>query len=183
MNQSKADILLHPIRIRIITELIRQDLSPQRLAKLLPDIPQATLYRHINTLAEADILEIVSETPIRGTVEKVYRMREGAGRLSPDEIQDLSAEEHVQYFTTFAASLIGDFTRFIENTDKDDPDILSGNLSYSKTLFYLSDEEVNRLRETIASALQAALKNPPTPSRKRYMVALVSIPDKSENKE
>ena len=183
MSNNKADILLHPIRIRIITELMRGDMSPQQVAKQLSDIPQATLYRHINTLFEANILEVVSETPIRGTVEKVYRVVSGAGRLTPGDIQNLSAEEHIQYFTTFATSLIGDFIRFVEHAEPDDPDVLKGNMSYSKSIFYLSDEEATALKTSITEALLAANQNAPAPHRKSYMVSLISIPDKANSED
>ena len=179
MSDSKADIILHPIRMRIITELMHNDMTPQALAKLLPDIPQATLYRHINTLTESDILEVTSETPIRGTVEKVYRVVAGASRLTPDEIQAMSGEEHIHYFTTFAASLIGDFVRFVENTSQNDPDITRGNMSYSKALFHLSDNEALELNQAITKLVQEAITNPPAPNRKRYMMSMISIPDKS----
>ncbi len=177
MNDSKADLILHPIRMRIITELMRAEMSPQQIAKQLPDIPQATLYRHINTLAESDILEIVSETPIRGTVEKVYRVVAGASRLSPDDIQSMSADEHIHYFTTFAASLIGDFVRFVEHTAPDDPAVINGNMSYSKASFYLSDEEASEISSMLTEAVQKAYKNQPAPNRKRYIMSFISIPD------
>lgn len=177
MSDSKADLILHPIRMRIITELMRAEMSPQQIAKQLPDIAQATLYRHINTLAQADILEVVSETPIRGTVEKVYRVVAGASRLSPDDIQNMSAEEHIHYFTTFAASLIGDFVRFVEHTPLDDPAIVSGNMTYSKAIFYLSDDEISEINTLLAEMVQKAFQNQPTPKRQRYMLSFVSIPD------
>jgi len=183
MSQSKVDLVLHPIRMRIITELMRQEMSPQQLAKQLPDIAQATLYRHINTLAENNILEIVSETQIRGTVEKVYRTATNAGRLSQDDIQNMSDEEHVRYFTTFAASLIGDFIRFVENASQNDPDVLSGNMSYSKAIFHLSEDEAAELKKTITDAFQKAYQNPPSPDRKPYIVSLISIPDKSKSED
>ncbi len=179
MSESKADIILHPIRMRIITELMNQDMTPQEISKQLPDIAQATLYRHINTLTENNILEVVSETPIRGTVEKVYSLIAGAGRLTPKEIQNMSGEEHIHYFTTFAASLIGDFVRFVENSSQDDPDVIRGNMSYSKAFFYLSEDEAQELNQAVTQLVQKALSNKPAPNRKRYMMSLVSIPDKT----
>ncbi|MEO1289659.1 MAG: helix-turn-helix domain-containing protein, partial [Chloroflexota bacterium] len=159
MVDTKADLILHPIRIRIITELLRAEMSPQQLAKLLSDVPQATLYRHINKLEDANILEVISETPIRGTVEKVYGVVAGASRLSPDDIKTMSAEEHLHYFMTFAASLIGDFTRFIEQVEPDDPSVLSGAMQYSKALFYLSDDEALEINKAIAEMAQKAYEN------------------------
>ncbi|NNJ11357.1 helix-turn-helix domain-containing protein [Chloroflexales bacterium ZM16-3] len=50
MSTSPADLLLHPIRLRIIVALTVQQLTVQQLAGVLPDVPQATLYRQIHKL-------------------------------------------------------------------------------------------------------------------------------------
>lgn len=59
----KADLLLHPVRMRIVQQLIAGD--PQailQLAQRLGDVPQATLYRHMKLLLEADWLPSCKST-------------------------------------------------------------------------------------------------------------------------
>ena len=45
----------------------------KELRTALPDVPNASLYRHVRLLAE-HVLTVVGETRIRGTVESVYRL-------------------------------------------------------------------------------------------------------------
>ena len=52
------------------------DYSSLTIRKALPDIPIASLYRHIKILADSSILMVVGENRIRGTVESVYQLNE-----------------------------------------------------------------------------------------------------------
>ncbi|MDZ7834458.1 MAG: helix-turn-helix domain-containing protein [Alkalibacterium sp.] len=73
--KKKMDLVMHPIRMRIIqTLVINKNLSTQQISDYLPDVPQATLYRHINKLVEADFIKPVLENKVRGTVEKIYAL-------------------------------------------------------------------------------------------------------------
>ena len=49
------DLLLHPIRLRIVQALVGEPMTPLQLKDRLADVPQATLYRHINQLADVAI--------------------------------------------------------------------------------------------------------------------------------
>jgi DNA-binding transcriptional ArsR family regulator len=89
MVDSKVDLILHPIRMRIIMALAGERWTARQIAAALPDVAQATLYRHINALAEGGILRIVEERPVRGMVEKVYALADKrALNLSESTITD-----------------------------------------------------------------------------------------------
>jgi len=61
--------------MRIVQLLIGGEVrTAQELAELLHNIPQSTLYRHVNTLSKAGILKIVEERRHRGMVERVYSL-------------------------------------------------------------------------------------------------------------
>jgi predicted transcriptional regulator len=76
MNQiQRANLVIHPIRLRIITLLSKENMTTGNLAKKLPEIPQATLYRHIKKLETSQVIQIVSTQPLRGTVEKTYTLK------------------------------------------------------------------------------------------------------------
>jgi DNA-binding transcriptional ArsR family regulator len=52
-----------------------KEMTAGEMAEKLQDIPQASLYRHINALLkEEEILTVVSENRIRGTLEKVFSL-------------------------------------------------------------------------------------------------------------
>ena len=70
-----ADLLLHPLRLRIVQTFLgdRQLTTGQLLAEI-DGIPPATLYRQVATLAKAGVLTVVGERQVRGTVERTYAL-------------------------------------------------------------------------------------------------------------
>ena len=94
MATSAADLILHPVRLRIVLETAAEDLTAGELGRRLPDIPQATLYRHLTALAEAGVLQVVAERRVRGGVERTFRLVPGKAGLSPADAASLSPDEH-----------------------------------------------------------------------------------------
>lgn len=77
MKMSKIKLILHPVRMKIIQSLINgKKFTVNQIAERVKDVPQATLYRQLNTLLEADLIEVVQENQVRGTIEKVYALKE-----------------------------------------------------------------------------------------------------------
>ena len=74
-----AEIVMNPVRQRIFQFfLLHETGTVKELRKALPDIPSASLYRHIKILADSSILMVVGENRIRGTVESVYQLNRDA---------------------------------------------------------------------------------------------------------
>ena len=74
-----AGIVMNPVRQRIFQYfLLHETGTVKELKKTLPDIPSASLYRHIKILSDSSILTVVGENRIRGTVESVYRLNKDA---------------------------------------------------------------------------------------------------------
>ena len=70
---------MNPVRQRIFQYfLLHETGTVKELRKALPDIPSASLYRHVKILADSSILMVVGENRIRGTVESVYRLNQDA---------------------------------------------------------------------------------------------------------
>ena len=74
-----VDIMMNPARQRIIQYLLVHETGTvKEIRKALPDIPSASLYRHMKLLTDNSILTVVGENRIRGTVESIYRLNKGA---------------------------------------------------------------------------------------------------------
>src|SRR5690606_38684579 len=117
---NKFDMLLHPVRFRIIQRFIDgEEKTAKQLAKEVKDIPQATLYRQLDALVKADILVITEENPVRGTVEKVYKLNFQAVNLTNDEVKEMSKEEHLKYFMFFTTQLTKKFEDYLMQEDID----------------------------------------------------------------
>jgi DNA-binding transcriptional ArsR family regulator len=174
MHETKADLLLHPIRLRIIQAFMPpKRRTAQEIGAALPDVPPATLYRHLNKLAKGGVLAIVERRPVRGTTEKVYALLAGGAYLNPDDLATASKEDHLRYFTTFVASLLGDFARYLE---RGHVDLFADNVGYRQVPLYLSDEEFTHMVVALNVALAPLAANGPGPGRRRRMLSTVVMP-------
>ncbi|WP_235548852.1 helix-turn-helix domain-containing protein [Paenibacillus sp. Soil522] len=177
--ESKADLILHPIRMRIIQAFIAgQKRTTQQLVKQLADVPQATMYRHLNKLLKAGILEVAEENKIRGTYEKVYFLAQGGGDVSPEDLTEKSATHHMELFLKFTASLIGDFSAYVR---QEHYHMLKDGISFRQLHAYLSDDEYSHLLQEIREPLQRAANNEPAEGRRRRIISTIVIPEAISN--
>lgn len=74
-----AEVVMNPVRQRIFQYfLLHETGTAKELKMALPDVPGASLYRHIRILADHAILTVAGENRIRGTVESIYRLNPDA---------------------------------------------------------------------------------------------------------
>ena len=74
-----AEIVMNPVRQRIFQYLLVHETGTVKdIRKALPDVPSASLYRHMKILTENSILMVVGENRIRGTVESIYSLNKRA---------------------------------------------------------------------------------------------------------
>lgn len=82
MTNADPEVLLHPVRIKILTALAEREATPQEIAAMAGDVPKASLYRHINILRAVGAIREVREYRVRGTFEKVYALVTDSGPLA-----------------------------------------------------------------------------------------------------
>ncbi len=175
MSNGKAELILHPIRLKIVTEMATRRMTTGEIAALLPHVARATLYRHIKQLAEGGVLEIVEETSVNGAIERTYQVTKGGGRLAAEDVVDTSAEAHLRYFTTYVATLIDTFADYINHTHANN--IFEDGLAYSRTVVHLSHEERHKFQTELMAVAERMLTLAPAPHRRRYTLAQTVIPD------
>ena len=74
-----AEVVMNPVRQRIFQYfLLHETGTVKDIKKALPDVPSASLYRHVKILADSSILVVVGENRIRGTVESIYQLNKSA---------------------------------------------------------------------------------------------------------
>lgn len=166
---------MHPIRMKILLALVDQRRTTQQLAEMLDDIPQATLYRHLNKLVQGDVIEIVEERPVRGTIEKVYTLsRLGMVNLAAADIENASKDELMRFFTSFLMSLLGDFSHYLSSKEK--PDLLADGVSFRQVPMYLSNQEYQEFGLELRKILLKVLENKPAPERRHRVFSIVVLP-------
>ena len=181
MPTSRADLILHPVRMRLLATLTRRQLTAHQLSEQLPDVPQATLYHHLGLLTRADLLRVVSERQIRGAVEKVYTLADDGAMLGQSDLANASRDDHLRYFTLFVTMLLSDFTRYLQKDAPIDP--IADGVSYHEMPFYLSDDEFAQATAAVRQTLLPFLSNGPSPRRRRRLVGLVTFPDAASTDE
>ena len=179
MTKTKRDLLLHPVRLRLLAELSGRSMTTQQLATALPDIPQATLYRHIKRLVEGSIFQTVAETQVNGAIERTYAVAPGQDSFSPEDLADMSVSEHQETFNLFIATLSERFARYIAGADL--TRLLEDGLSYNGTVIYLSEAERSELQAAFMNTISPFVSLGPAPKRKRYTLASIVIPDERKS--
>jgi Helix-turn-helix domain len=171
---SSADLLLHPVRLRIIQAFLGdRALTTTELRTELPDVPPATLYRQVARLVDAGVLAVVSERRVRGATERTYILRLSAATIGLDELESMSAEDHRHAFMAFVAALLADYDRYL---DRDDIDLLRDGVTYRLAGLWLDDAEFVELTRELVKVLQPRVANPPKPGRRRRILGYVLLP-------
>jgi DNA-binding transcriptional ArsR family regulator len=174
MSELMGDLLLHPIRLRIVQALVGQPMTAGELKNVLGDVAQATLYRHIKALEAGHLIEIIAERPIRGTVERTYGVVEEAVSLSADDLADAGIDDHFRFFATFVGTLLADFAAYL---GAEPADLRSDGVGYRQAALWLSDEEFDELMAELRSAVQRRIGSEPTPQRRRRLLTTIVMPD------
>ncbi len=174
VNTIKENLLLHPVRMRIILAMVAHEATAQQLAGELPDIPQATLYRNINKLVAGGILVVVRERRVHNTLEKTYALPERGRMLTVEDLQNAQPEDYVRLVTQYLGLLLSYFVRYVQ---KGDVDIVRDNVLFQMAPAYMNQAEAQELGEGIRALLAPYVKNPPTPDRQRSILGLITLPD------
>ena len=174
MPSPKADLITHPVRAQILMAIMGRALTTQQVAALIPDVPRASLYRHIRLLVDANILMVVEQIPVRGTLEKVYGIHEGGATLDRTDIADASPADHLRYFTTLLESLAAAFRGYLGHPASN-PN--AGEAMYNAQPLYLSDAEYEELMAGMRALIAQATTRPESPSRRRHILSIIAIPD------
>ncbi|MDF2994220.1 MAG: ArsR family transcriptional regulator [Microbacterium sp.] len=119
-----ADVILHPVRLRIIQQFGGRQLTTAELRRALPDVTQATLYRHVAALIEAEILTVVDERRARGAVERTLALGDRMAHVDHAELQTMDAAQLRAAFLSFLGEVGAGFDRFLAGADPDMRDFL-----------------------------------------------------------
>jgi hypothetical protein len=176
---TSVDLLLHPVRLRIVQAFLGdRALTTTALRAELPDVPSASLYRHVARLVDAGVLAVVAERRVRGAVERTYVLRLSAASVGLDELAAMSPDDHRRAFMAFVAALLSDFDRYLA---RGDIDLLRDGVTYRLAGLWLDDTEFAELLRELATVLQPRVANAPRKGRKRRILGSVLLPGDEED--
>ena len=173
-TNAKAANLIHPIRLRILLAIAANQATAQQIGAYLPDVPQATLYRHIRAMSEAGILKVVEERPMRGATERVYAIAPEKAMLSAEDFATLTPEEHERTFSTYTAMLLSQFHNYAQQPGMN---LVKDGVGYRTIPLSLSDDEFAEMMQEFGAMLKKRLENPASAERRRRLFSFVVMPD------
>jgi DNA-binding transcriptional ArsR family regulator len=173
----KVDLIMHPLRLRIMQALSRENLTTQAIAELLPDAAVSSIYRHLKLLLEGGMIEVAETELVQGIQQKTYRLAQSP-HLGPEDVAGLNAETHVHYFATYLMSLLRDFANYLQAAEAEAGalDLLADQTGYTETIVYATPEEMETFRAEFLAALAKLVGNEGGNGRSRRKLALISHP-------
>ncbi len=174
------DLLLHPVRVRIVHAMsggVTRTTSD--LVSRLPDVSKATVYRHVSLLAEAGVLEVVSEQRVHGAVERRYRLYRPRAVIDPEAAASMTLEEHRNGFAAAMAALVAEFNTYL-NQGHADP--TADKVVYRQIPLWLSQEELAELISQIHTVLVSNMGNQPDPGRRLHLLSPILFPIGNEGR-
>lgn len=174
MAKNRAELLLHPVRLRIVMVMAAEAMTTVELMDRLSDVPQATLYRHVAALHEAGILEVADERQVRGGTERTYRLVDGSAYVGPEEAKTITNDQHLTGFVAFVGALMDAMGRYLA-----DPNSKPGEdaMGYRQIPLWLSDAELQAMAHELSAVVVRYAANQPTPERSRTTLSTILIPD------
>ena len=162
-----SEILLNPIRMRIIQELsTRQTATANELCEIISDVPRTTLYRHLKILIDHQIVSVVSEEKVRGTFERTLSLN------IPEITKHNTVENAAENAYGFLMSTYGKFHSYFNG---DDPDPGKDKIFLNNTVLMMKDAEFDRFLEDLRNLL-LAYQFAPEEDRKPRDLSIISAP-------
>jgi DNA-binding transcriptional ArsR family regulator len=161
-------LLLNPVRGRIIQHLaLGQTATAGDIAELMKDVPRTTLYRHLGLLAEHSIIKVVSESRVRGSMERTYA-------LNVQTLSELNTTENaLSNFFGFLMKIYADFAQYF---GRDSADPRAERIFMTNNSLLLNDEEFDELLGELGMLLRKHLQNEPGRNRRQRSLSLISSP-------
>ena len=173
----RIELILHPVRLRILQTLLGEDLTTKEIAEQLPDVPASSIYRHLKLLLDGALVEVAEARLVHGIQEKVYHLAQSP-HIGREEFAALPAADHFRYFTTYVLTLLQGFAAYLAAATDEDGRIDMGAdyAGYTEASFFAADEELEELQAALNAALQPLLANEAGSGRHKHKLAIIAHP-------
>ncbi|TQL67242.1 helix-turn-helix protein [Nocardioides albertanoniae] len=164
-----STVVAHPVRLRILHAVGSRDQTTAELQTLLPDVPQATLYRHISVLVKAEVLAVASERRVRGAVERTYTLGERMAHVDQAELSTLSDEQVRAAFLAFVGELLRTFEDSLGLGE-----VARSHLGFGSGPLYVDEDDLARIQEGFNALISPHLEQ--VDDKQRVMLSTVLLP-------
>ncbi len=154
---NKAELIIHPVRFRILRTLAGEPLTTAQIAEQMPDTPKSSIYRHLKLLLAGKAIALADTRLVNGIQEKTYQLARQP-RLSAVDLQNATADDHLRYFSNYVVTLVNGFAHYLE-TAVSPIDFVADNVGYTEATFYANDAEMLVMQTALNKALLPLLTN------------------------
>lgn len=153
-DNNKADILLHPVRMKIVQALMsnsKYGVTPLGMADMIKDVPQATLYRHIQKLSDADIIRVLKEEKVHSVTERYYVLNMEKAQIDKEEWENYTASDKLSYYSHYQLSLFGQYKNYL--TQLENNQNASDASSFTIAEFKLDDKSFHDFQKELETLM------------------------------
>lgn len=178
MEKDYAQAMMNPVKLRIMQQILEVgEIDAKQLAQEMPDIPISSLYRHLGDLTELGVLCISSETPMRGTVKKTYKMNTEFTQDSP------TGEQLSNIIKSALCTIASEMQQYFEG---DDVNVERDCIDLFNVVMHLSKQEYEAMREEMMQVMKKYMNHSPKEGSMARRMTLISspiiVPEKEGNK-
>jgi len=174
MSKPTLELVLHPVRLRILNAMSgERTCTTAELSDRMPDLSQATLYRHVKLLLKGGLLEVVDEQQVRGAIERRYRVRREGARIGMDVAAAMSLEDHRTGFTATMAALIAEFNTYL---DREGANPFADRVSYRQATLWLRDQDLDELLGELRAVIVSRMQKNAARGSKPFRASMILFP-------
>ncbi|QIS18820.1 helix-turn-helix domain-containing protein [Nocardia terpenica] len=168
------ELLAHPVRLRIVHAMRgARALTTAQLCARIPDASKAMVYRHVDLLASAGILEVADERRVRGAVERRYRLRQERVAVDADTYTSWTPDDYRRAFATSMAVLATEFDSYL---GRENADPVTDLVGYRQHAVWLSRDELEQMIDALRRVILPLRENEPTTDRAQYLLSPIYFP-------
>ncbi|NLY08589.1 MAG: helix-turn-helix domain-containing protein [Tissierellia bacterium] len=144
--------LTHPHKLKIIMALYEKEyLTAQDIKSIAPDIPHASLYRHLNSLEDEGLIKVVKKERVRSMVEKTYSLSLPLDDGLQHQLSNRDGEGLFQLFYGFMLPLL---SRFFRYSRMGSIDLMHDPMSFKSFKIKGSPSELRKLTKQIQDLIE-----------------------------
>jgi len=173
LSGNRVNLVIHPVRFRILQSLMVEEKSTKEIARQLKDIPASSLYRHLKILLDGGYIAVAEIRLVQGIQEKVYRL-DRSPRLGQADLTGVTHEDHLRFFTIYVMTLLQGFAEYLIASPE--LDFIADNTGYSEAVIWVSPEEFAEFTRSINRSLAPLLENQMGSRKTKQKIAIVTHP-------
>lgn len=147
---NKVEVLMHPVRMKICLALMRHKetgLTPLEMVKVIKDVPQATLYRHIQIMSEANVIQVIKEKKVKSVSEKYYALNETEAKFNENQWKEISTKKKLDYISYYQFLLLSKYQSYLETLEEQKG--TKDGATFSIVEMKLDDEEFTHFQDEL----------------------------------